>query len=105
MTLAPPSPRFRVSSVTRAPIPRDSYVSMPPSSSSGWAVTIMRLARVWSFLRLCHTAAVPRFMGTSYALDDALIDESYGVCAYSSEESRRDNPTNRARFMGNLIVG
>jgi hypothetical protein len=38
-------------------------------------------------------------------LGDALIDESYGVCAYSPPESSKDNPTNRVRFMGNLIVG
>jgi len=38
-------------------------VSMPPSSSSGWAVIMMRLARVWSFFRLCQRAAAPLFAG------------------------------------------
>src|SRR6267378_947427 len=101
MTFAPPSPRFNVSSATRVPCPRDSYVSMPPSSSSGCAVTMIKLARVCSFIRLCQSAVEPRLIGSSCASGEALIEESYGVWAYSAGASRMPSPANRCR----LIVG
>src|SRR5262245_19959099 len=81
MTLAPPSPRFSVSSPTRVPRPRDSYVSMPPSSSSGCAVTMIRLARVRSFFRLCQSAAEPCRIEISRASVAGSFADKYGGCA------------------------
>src|SRR5438105_6821678 len=50
--VCPPSPRVRVSSMTVAPLPQDSSASMPPSSSSGWAVMCRMRAVVCSLRRI-----------------------------------------------------
>src|SRR5882672_7354473 len=62
---------------------------------------MIKLARVCSFFRLCHSAVEPRLIGSSCASGEALIEESYGVWAYSAGTSRMPSPANRCR----LIVG
>src|SRR5262245_13749368 len=54
---------------------------MPPSSSSGCAVTMTRLARVRSFLRLCQSAAEPWLMDISRSPTAGSIEDKYGGCA------------------------
>ena len=43
---------------------------------------MMRLARVWSFFRLCQRAAEPRFGGISKGTNAGLMAVAKGVWAY-----------------------
>src|SRR4051794_5365645 len=62
---------------------------MPPSSSSGWAVNIIRLALVLSFFKLCQRALAPRFAEISWASVEGLIVVAYGTCPYAATAIRK----------------
>src|SRR6185369_14676899 len=68
---------------------------MPASSSSGWAVIMMRLARVPSFLRLCQRAAVPRSIGSSRSSGAGRMEVAHGVCARALAAARIRQATAR----------
>src|SRR2546430_11593029 len=104
MTLAPPSPRLRVSNATRPPCPRDSYVNMPPSSSSGCAVTISKLVRVWSFCKLCQSAAMPRSKASGCADGIGFELTALGDWARTGiDRTRKGSPPRTAKTKGNVL--
>src|SRR5215469_12207126 len=59
---------------------------MPPSSSSGCAVTIKRLARVCSFCKLCQRAAAPRSKGRGSAATVGLCVSAPGDWAFAPSD-------------------
>src|ERR1700733_10589938 len=65
---------------------------MPPSSSSGWATIIIRLAHVCSFFNVCANPSAPRSSGRVSASGEAAIEVCHGV-TWADSGAAKSRPT------------
>ena len=98
MAFWPPSPRFNVSSAARAPAPRVSKASMPPSSSSGCAVIVKTLARVRRECSQRVSPAAPRSTSIGMALAEGCGAGS-DCCAQASPKAKNKIAAKRAAMV------
>src|SRR5205807_8015906 len=77
-----------------------------PSSSSGCAVTISRLVRVWSFCRLCQSAAAPRSKASGWAAGIGRELTALGDCALTESDRTRKGTAqpNTAKIRGSNLL-
>src|SRR5271165_1060517 len=102
----PPSPRLSVSCNTLTPWPRDSNVSMPPSSSSGWATVCIKRAVVCRRRSISFRPVEPVSMGIGLVSTqgDGTCPETVAHRSVSRRHSRAIAARSSVRFGKAIVV-